>query len=150
MSDGTPEPAPGLPSGTARPGEQVLDHWPAPRGRGLLTTHRCLLLSHPHPLHRDVLWEVDLEAIRGIVVVEDDEGEVSDQFARVSLAGGLQFGDITGVGPLDPRFKVQVNNVVVYIGDPGPGGKIQAAIDGARASRCVALFGIVKPYGAPP
>jgi hypothetical protein len=118
----------------------------------MLTSQRCLLLGHPKPLHRDLLWEVELEAVHKLEVVEDAEGGVSDRFARDTLAGGLKIpgaghGDLTSGQPLDPRLMVQLNDVTIYVGSADRCGEIQAAIDEARGRRCITLFGHIKPYG---
>jgi hypothetical protein len=113
----------------------------------MLTSQRCLLLGHPKPLHRNLLWEVELEAVHKLEVVEDAGGEVSDQFARDTLAGGLKIGALTSGQPLDPRLTVQLNDVTIYVGSADRCGEIQAAIDEARGRRCITLFGHIKPYG---
>lgn len=135
----------GLPPNALRPSEQVLRHWAAPGGRGLLTNERCLLLGHPRLLHRAVEWERDLEKIEHLEVVAlaDDPEVVA--FASQSLAGSVRRGDPTA-GVVNCEYKVLVDNVPVHVGDAGKCEGIQTWIDEARSARCVALFGHLIPY----
>lgn len=115
----------GLPVGELRSNETVLRHWPAPKGRLLLTNQRCLILSHPHPLHRNLEWEVDLESVTSLEVV-----------AAPSVA--------------DPAFAVMVNEVAIYTGEPNVCAEIQSSIDNARTDRSIAVYGRLVPYSPPP
>ena len=135
----------GLPPNTIRPGESVLHHWSAPQGRLLLTNLRCLLLSHPHPLHREVEWETDLERIRSLEVTEVDAGGMPDSIARQTLTGVNRGGG----GPLDAQLRVEVNGLPVYAGNASSCGEVQTRIDDARTARCMALYGRIVPYGEP-
>ncbi len=134
----------GLPPGEQRPGEKVLDHWPAPGGRGLLTNLRCLLLGHPHPVHRPVLWTTDLESVRSLSVatVPGEPG------LRIDARGTFGGGSIS-TGDIDPTFVVLTDETMVFVGYPDACGQIQQRIDAARTDRCVALFGRVVPYDGP-
>ena len=117
----------GLPPDELLQGEVVLHHWPAPHGRGLLTNLRCVLLSHPEPIHREVRWALDLEKVKGLVV------ELLPQ-------------QHPGV---DPDYGVLVNETVVYAGFPVHCEVIQKQIDDARAARCMALVGRIIPFDGP-
>lgn len=135
----------GLPPVTRRPTEIVLQHWPAPGGRGLLTSERCLLLGHPHPLHREIEWELDLDKIGRLEVVAlaDDPEVVA--FVQRTLAGGSKTGDPTA-GVINCEYKIVVDETTVHVGDAAKCGSIQGWIDDARARRCMALYGRVLPY----
>jgi len=138
----------GLPSDALRRTEKVLHHWGAPGGRGILTTERCLLLSHPRPLHREIEWERDLEKVQSLEVValRDDPEVVA--FVSQSLAGSVKTGDPTA-GVINSEFKVAVDGISVYQGSAQKGEEIQAWIDDARSSRCLSLYGRLIPYGTP-
>ncbi|HTT15794.1 MAG TPA: hypothetical protein VMH49_00320 [Thermoplasmata archaeon] len=117
----------GLPPDEIRPDEVVLHHWPAPEGRGVLTNIRCVLLSHPQPIHREVEWSVDLEKVVGLAVEE-----LPQQFPGVT-----------------PDYGVLVNETVVYAGGPNLCAEIQQKIDDARVTRCLATVGRLLPYNGP-
>ncbi len=144
--DGSTEPLDGLHPATLAEGESVVCHWPAPGGRGMLTSLRCLLLSHPRPVHRALRWSVDLpevyrlevEAVRGLPGVWSGG-------AAGSGGGALSSGAV------DLTLCVIVDSTIVYIGDPNRCGEIQQAIDEARSSRCLSVYGRLVPYrpGAP-
>ncbi len=107
----------------------------------MLTDLRCLLLSHPHPVHRRVLWAVNLEAVRSLNVVNVPGLRGTNTGMQTSFGGGR-----ISTGTVDPTFSVQVDHVDVFIGDPDPCGELQQQIDDARSSRCVAVFGRVVPF----
>lgn len=118
--EGAPGQDHGLSPRALRPDEVVTYHWTAPGGQGVLTNLRCLLLSHPHPVHRSVTWVVDLERVSELMV---------DQ----------RWG-------LGVTFAVLVNKRVVYVGDPNPCAELQRRIDDARTARCMSVFGRLLPY----
>jgi hypothetical protein len=130
-----------------RPGETVLHRWSSPGGRGLLTNLRCLLLGHPHPIHRFVRWTIDLQDITSLSV------EVVDSVSGYT-GPGASFGGgerVVVPGSIDSvDHAVLVNQIPVYVGEPRPCANIQAWVDGARTARCVALFGRLLPFRPPP
>lgn len=132
----------GLLAEDLQPTEVVLHHWPAPQGRGLLTSHRCLLLSHPQPLHRSIDWSTNLEGVRSLQVTKLPGRRVYWAGARGAYAGGA-----ASTGRMGPLFCVVVNEITVYAGEPRVCEEIQQKIDDARASRCMALVGHIIPYG---
>jgi hypothetical protein len=139
--DEVPETDHGVASGVLRPGEVVSHRWSAPGGLGLLTDRRCLLLSHPHPVHRSVRWAVDLERVNGLAV-EPVRGPTG---SRVSVRGSVGGGFVTS-GAVDPTFCVLVNRTIVFVGNPDPCADLQRRIDDARTSRCMARYGRLLPY----
>jgi len=144
-SDAPEEPLHGLPPTAVRPGEIVLHHWGAPDGRGLVTSQRCLLLTHPRPLHRAIVWERDLEKVEHLEVValHDDPEVVA--FVQATLAGANKVGDPT-VGVINCEYKVTVDETSVYVGDADRCATIQTWVDDARTQRSMALFGRLVPY----
>jgi hypothetical protein len=143
MEPGTdPEAPPEVGPGILLSGEVVAHHWSAPQGRGLLTNLRCLLLGHPHPLHRSLRWSVDLERVNSLSV-EPIRGLGGTHVAFRGFYGGT-----LTTGSIDPTFGVLVNDVAVYIGDAAACGDLQRWLDDARTSRCLALFGRLLPYGS--
>lgn len=127
-----------LPEGTLRSGESALHHWPAPSGVAVLTNLRILLASHPHPLHRQVVWERDLERIGSFAVQKTPE-EFAMQMA-VPFRWGFQPGT-TGVSlaPMPEYFAVVVDERVVYLGHPDHCENIQKWIDELWVARREAL-----------
>ncbi len=127
-------------------GETELRHWAAPGGRGVLTNLRCVVLSHPRPLHRRIRWSVPLQEVSRLEVLPLSGGYGPSMTFHGSYGGGRFSGD--GV---DPTFCVLVDRTIVYIGDANPCGALQQAIDEARTSRCEAVFGHLVPFrpGAP-
>jgi hypothetical protein len=124
-----------------RAGESELHGWSAPGGHGLLTNQRCLLLSHPHPIHRVVRWSVDLENISALSV-QPVRGLPDRQIAVTGTFGG----GVISTPSIDPAFSVLVNENEVFIGDPTECADLQQRIDEARTSRCVAICGRLLPY----
>jgi hypothetical protein len=124
-----------------RAGESELYGWSAPGGRGLLTSQRCVLLGHPHPIHRVVRWSVDLEGISSLSVqrVRGLPGR------RVSMRGSFGAGVIS-TGSMDPTFGVLVNESRVFVGNPNECEDLQRRIDEARTARCIAARGRLLPY----
>lgn len=110
----------------------------------MLTNFRCLLLGHPHPVHRDVLWTMDLESVRSLSVATVAGGPG----LRIDARGTFGGGSVT-TGDIDPTFAVLVDEKMVFVGYPHACGEIQQRIDEARTNRCVALFGRVVPYDGP-
>ena len=143
-SDEPEGPLHGLPTAAVRVGESVLHHWGAPEGRGIVTSQRCLLLGHPRPLHREIVWERDLEKIEQLEVVAlSDDPEVV-AFVQQSLAGGAKRGDPTA-GVINCEYKIVVDGVSMYVGNAAKCGEIQAWVDDARTQRSMALFGRILP-----
>ncbi len=138
----------GLPKTSVRPGEVVRQHWSSPGGRGLVTNQRCILLSHPSPIHREMVWERNLEKIEHLEVVSlvDDPEVVA--FVERSLAGCSKFGHDSGMGVVKCGFKVTVDDVSVYGGEADTCANVQRWIDDARTQRSIELFGRLIPYGA--
>lgn len=145
VADGPSSASPhGLAPDVARPGETVLRHWPAPGGRGLLTNRRCLLLGHPHPVHRPLVWSQELEAVRSLSV-----GEVSGLPSGTLVISGSFGGGGVAYGGVDRTFAVLVDEVPVFVGYPNDCEDVQRWIDDARTSRCLELFGRVVPFRGP-
>ncbi len=123
------------------PDEAIVHHWPAPRGRGLLTNLRIVIVTHPHPVHRSLQWDVGLERIEALEVEplrsrRHPERGIAEPFGHgPALAGGF-----------DPWYGVEVNGRAVYVGDPNPCADLQERIDEARTSRCMAVYGRMLPY----
>jgi len=139
----------GVPEGALRPGELVLRWWSAPHGRGILSNFRFLLLSHPHPLHREVVWERNLETIQSLEVSENEAGTVSTAFVQNTLypqSGRTRYDPTDSTAVFDPRYVLLLDGITVLVGSPDGLGEIQAAIDAARERRCMDLFGRVLPY----
>ena len=139
----------GLPGGTLRPGELVLGWWRAPHGRAILSNLRFLLLGHPDPLHRKVLWERNLEAIQSLEVSENEGGTVSSSFVQNTLEPGMmrdRFSSTDSTAVYDPRFVLLIDGVTVLVGPPDRLGEVQSSIDSARERRCLDLYGRVVPY----
>lgn len=133
----------GLEDRALRPGEAVLHRWVAPRGQGVLTNYRFVLLGRPAPFRRKPEWSRGLEEINSLAV-ERVQGLPA---RRVRVRGGFA-GGVIGPVRIDATFSVNVDHVPVYIGDPNRCGEIQQWIDDARTSRCVALYGRALPFGA--
>ena len=124
------------------PGEEILHRWLSPGGRGLLTNFRCLLLGHPHPLHRSIRWTINLEGITSLSV------EVARGFALLGepTHAALGGGEASSMG-ISTDHAVEVDGVPVYLGNPTTCADIQQWIDDARTARCLALFGRLLPFG---
>lgn len=133
----------GLAFSELRSGETVLFRWRAPEGRGLLTTQRCLLMGHPRPFRRPVLWQVDLERVRSLNVVRLR----SHPGAWLGARGGFG-GAAISTGTLPPLFCVNVNSVTVYAGYPNRAEDLQRRVDLARTDRMTAVLGRLLPYEA--
>lgn len=127
--------------GVLLPGEAILQHWPAPRGRGALTNLRLLLMTHPHPIHRSLQWDVGLEKIEALEV----EPLVSRRHPESGIAGPSSDGSVR-VDGFDPWYGVEVNGRAVYVGGPNRCADLQQRIDDARTSRCMAVYGRLLPY----
>jgi hypothetical protein len=126
-----------LAPGTLRSDEEVLHHWPAPSGMGILTQYRILLATHPHPTHRLVLWEKNLEAI-GSFAVQPSSGSV---FGTVSASQAplTSATYASGHGLLDDYFAVVVDDRVVFVGYVDRCNDIQQWIDDLWCARREAL-----------
>ncbi len=118
-----------------RPDETVTYRWPAPGGRGLLTSCRLLLVTHPRPVHRMIRWSLELQEVTKLDV-EVVNGPES----------GRTFGGPEVPGRFGADHAVLVNDRPVLIGDPRPCADLQARIDDARTARCVAVLGHLIPY----
>lgn len=142
----------GLPPRELRPDEVVLYHWSSPHGRGLLTNRRCVLLGHPAPLHRKVLWSQDLEDLRALSVVEGPAQWVTTFEVDARKVGGTgplagsTYGALFSKEQLNPDFYVKIDDVVVYKGSPKKCAEIQRRVDAAREGRMMAVLGHVVPY----
>lgn len=131
-----------LAPGQLRDGEQILHHWPAPAGMGILTDLRFLMATHPHPVHRLVLWSEELEKIRFFEVVKSPDAWVPGFFGRASGVGGGTPG--SGWEKLDDYFGVYVDDVLVFVGYIDHCVAIQKWIDETRVARLEQL-GWPKP-----
>ena len=118
-----------------RPDETVTYRWPAPGGRGLLTSCRLLLVTHPRPVHRMIRWSLELQEVTKLDV-EVVNGPESDR----------TFGGPEVPGRFGADHAVLVNDRPVLIGDPRPCADLQARIDDARTARCIAVLGHLVPY----
>ena len=132
-----------LAPGTLRPDETVVHHWPAPSGMGMLTQYRLLLTSHPHPTHRLVLWEKDLEAIGSFAVQPTPETFVGSVFGPKTSQPAQAVG-VSQV-PLDSYFAVVVDDRVVFVGYVNHCTDIQGWIDELWCARRVALGWPARP-----
>jgi hypothetical protein len=128
-----------------RSGEQILHHWTSPGGEGVLTNLRCLLLGHPHPLHRFVHLSIDLDQITELSVEVARGISFLGDTSRMVFGGGETEG-----GGFDPSHAVLVNEIPVYIGYPNVCANVQAWVDSARTAACLALHGRLLPYTPPP
>ena len=141
-----PEPPPGLDEDpeplVLQAGEIVAHRWGAPKGRGVLTNQRLVLLSHPEPVHRVVRWSVALEAIVALAV-----DEVTTWHGRETFFSGDEADEApVSTDGLGLAFEVNVNRVTVYLGNSSPCADLQLRIDRAREARCLALYGRLVPY----
>ena len=139
----------GLPKGELRRDESVRHYWRAPRGSGraVLTSQRLFLLGHPAPIHREVLWSLELEKLTELGVVEA-EFPPAYRLAIRNMAGKASWVGTTGVWVKmenDSLFVVHANTVEVYSGSPGRAQAIQGWIDEARVARMMAVLGRVLP-----
>jgi len=133
----------GMPRTSLETGEEVLHHWPVRSGRGVLTSSRIVVLSHPEPLHRHVVWEKELLDIETL--------DVHEYVAAWEMWAGIHFrfgGGGISSGRLDPEFGVCVDELPVFLGDPAECSAIQAWIDDARLKRSLAEYGQLMPYGS--
>lgn len=137
----------GLPGGLGDLNETVLYRWPAPHGRGLLTSQRCLLLGHPHPLRRDAEWEQELEKIRQLIARELRDARSHDRHLCDTIGGVPSAAGGSGADSVDVQYEVVVDYVTVFVGTPWNCEELQRRIDAARAERCLAVYGRVLPYG---
>jgi hypothetical protein len=130
----------GLGSEALLANEVVLQRWHAPGGRGILTNLRCVLLGHPHQLHRRMRWVVGLENVKALSVeqVTGLRGEVT-----VMKPEGGDSMENEEIGPL---FGVMLNETAVYIGGPKPCSYLQSHIDDARTQRCISVYGRLLPF----
>jgi len=136
----------GLARGVLRPGERVLEHWPAPHGRGLLTDQRCLLLGPPAPFRRKLRWSEELEKATSLEVIEPSfppSYRIVTQ-VRGGKAGAAQAAGVAEIVDYDRLFFVNVNDVTVFAGHPDRAAEIQRWIDRARTARMVAVLGDVR------
>jgi hypothetical protein len=122
------------------PDESILQEWLAPGGRGLLTNLRCVLLGHPHPLHRRMHWTIELEKVKSLEVEE-----VTARLGKVTVLEPKAEGFGTRE-ELDPVFGVMVNGIVVYVGEPAGCSSLQARVDDARTRRCISVYGRLIPF----
>jgi hypothetical protein len=123
-----------------RANEVILRKWFAPGGRGILTNLRCILLGHPHPVHRRMHWSVDLENVKSLRV-EEVTGRRGEVTVIVPEGGGSLDDD-----EVDPIFGVVVNELAVYVGEPDPCSSLQTRIDDARTQRCISVYGQLVPF----
>lgn len=135
----------GLPPDAVRPNEVVHHHWAAPGGRGFLTNERGVLLSHPHLVHRAILWERDLEKVESLEVVALADNPEVVEFVNRTLAGGAKWGSPTA-GVVNCEFKLLGDEVPVHEGGADKCESIQAWIEEARTARCLVVFGPLTPY----
>jgi hypothetical protein len=115
------------------PGEVVLHHWSAPDGIGILTNRRCLLLRHPHPIHRSIEWSASLADVESIEVQQltSVRGIMK---TTVSMPQGITGPTIAIPGDMVPAgFAVRVDGVDVFHGTPFQCEEVQRWIGGARA-----------------
>ena len=124
-----------LAPGELRPTEMVMRPWPSPGGMGILTRERCLIVGHPHPVHRWILWSEDLEMIESFGVSKSPVASVPEFSGRgFSMGGGVMLGHVGG-GRLDDYFRVEVDSVPVFVGYIDHCEMIQRWIDEARTAR---------------
>ena len=141
----------GLPLEELRTDEQVLHHWGTHAGRGVLTNQRLFLLGHPAPLHRAILWTVELERLTDLVVVEPQFPQAYR--VQTQVIGG-SYGVVAAKGNAEPveydaLFLVRVNEATIFTGGPDKAAQVQRWIDEARVARMIAVLGhIAAPTGA--
>jgi hypothetical protein len=100
-----------------------------------LTDRRCLLLGHPHPLHREVEWSTLLDEVQSIEVQElaAIRGIMN---TAISLPNGVWGPTIAIPGDWVPgSFVVRVDAVAVFNGTPLQCEEVQRWIGAARAQR---------------
>lgn len=127
----------GLPAELLLAGEQVLRRWTAPGGLGLLTNLRCLLLGHPHPIHRSVRWAVLLNQIQTVSVEFVPGLEFQGLMVRPgtrtwSGGGGAKTTQEVGI---PPGFQLLVDGTVLFEGSWDRCTEIERRIEEARGSR---------------
>lgn len=131
----------GLSSRDLETGEGVLHHWSAPRGLGVVTNRRVLLLGHPAPLHRHVEWCQDLESVKVIevermqdtVLLEDPKWSTP----QAAPVGGPSYAEGIGLSKVSvpSNFHVVVDGTSVFHGYPMHCERVQGWIEEARWAR---------------
>lgn len=138
----------GLRADDLRSGEQVRHHWTTHGGVGILTNFRLFLLGHPHPLHRPVLWEVELETLTDLDVIQAQFPQAYHPVNRVvgwtpqgqaHMAEAVDYGDL---------FLVRCNQTTVFAGYPDRAARIQRWIDESRVARMMEVLGRVASPSA--
>lgn len=107
------------------PEEVVLHHWSGPRGIGLLTRDRVLLLGHPHPIHRSIEWSARLVSIGSVEVVQLGSGPGGP--IASSLGGTTLRQD-----PVPGAYSLRLDGVEVLRGVPRDCERVRGWITEAR------------------
>jgi hypothetical protein len=124
----------GLSARELRRDERILHHWRARRGRGLLTNQRLFLLGHPAPIHRPILWSVDLEKITELEVIQPSFPQARQVQTQVIGSKMGELGAAGGAGSVqvDALFIVLADAVPVFSGGPDGAERIQRWIIESR------------------